>query len=91
MKSFSPWARETECPLEGFQEFKKLLMKASYHHAGPGDEWGHAKTAIQDAAKIAVEKEWPYWVMDRIFREIGPLVEWGQFMQSYINVLKESK
>lgn len=89
MKSFSPWSAKTECPLEGFQEFKSALNDASYHHAGPQMEWNLAKDCIRKAAEIAIEKEWPYWVMDRMFREIAPLVEWGQFMQMYINVVSQ--
>ena len=88
MKAFSPWNSKTKCPLEGFQEFKKCLMDASYHHAGSQLEWNLASACIQKAAEIAVEKEWPYWVMERMFRGITPLVEWSQFMQTYINTLK---
>lgn len=89
MKAVSPWARDAECPLEGFQEFKKCLNDASYHHAGSQQEWVLASNCIKKAAEIAIEQDWPYWVMDRMFREIAPLVEWGQFMQKYINVLKD--
>ena len=88
MKSISPWSANTECPLEGFQEFKRALLDASYHHAGSQQEWNLAKTCIQKAAEVAIEQGWPYWVMDRMFREISPLVEWSQFMQTYINTLK---
>jgi hypothetical protein len=88
MKPVSPWNAKTECPLEGFQEFKRHLNDASYHHAGPQLEWNLAKVCIQKAVDVAIEQDWPYWAMDRMFREIAPLVEWSQFMQVYINKLK---
>jgi hypothetical protein len=89
MKSVYPWSSKTECTLEGFQEFKQCLNDASYHHAGSQQEWNLAKACIRKAVEIALEQEWPYWVMDRMFREIAPLVEWNQFMQAYINKLTE--
>jgi hypothetical protein len=88
MKAVSPWSANTECPLEGFQEFKRALLDASYHHAGSQQEWKLAKACIQKATEIAIGQDWPYWVMDRMFREIAPLVEWSQFMQTYINTIK---
>lgn len=89
MKAISPWAANTECPLEGFQEFKRALLDASYHHAAASQqEWKLAKACVQKAAEIAIEQGWSYWAMDRMFREIAPLVEWGQFMQTYINTMK---
>lgn len=91
MKSISPWSAKTECPLDGFQKFKRALNDASYHHAGPGAEWSLAKKHIENAAQIAIEKEWPYWAMERMFREIAPLVAWDQFMQTYINTLSSAK
>jgi hypothetical protein len=89
MKAVSPWPLKTECPLEGFPEFKKLLMDASYHHAGSQQEWKIAKNYIRKAAEVAIVEQWPYWAMDRMFRQIVPLVEWSQFMQTYINILYE--
>lgn len=87
MKPISPWNRDTDCPHPSFQPFRKALLDASFHHAGPTDEWKFAKSDIVKAAEIAIEAEWPYWAMDRMFREIGPLVAWDQFMQTYINIL----
>jgi hypothetical protein len=89
MKPVKPWPANTECPLEGFLDFKNYLNQASYYHAAdnPG-EWRHAAARIKDAARIAVLYEWPYWAMDRMFREIQPLVAWDAFMQAYINVLR---
>jgi hypothetical protein len=89
MKSVSPWSANTECPLEGFQEFKRALLDASYYHAGSQQEWNLAKSCIQKAAEIAIGQDWPYWAMHRMFCEISPLVEWSQFMQKYINTLSK--
>jgi hypothetical protein len=87
MRSMSPWRMGTECPDPKFSEFKAALNDASYYHAGPTSEWKHARTHIEGAAQIAIKAEWPYWAMNRMFREIGPLVDWDQFMQTYINTL----
>lgn len=87
MTPISPWPRNKDCPHPKFAEFKRALMNASFHHAGPVDEWGIAKSDIQTAAEIAIEADWPYWAMERMFFEIAPLVEWHQFIQTYINIL----
>lgn len=90
MKSISPWSQNEVCPLEGFQEFKSALSSASYHNAGPVDEWGQAKSYVVVAAEIAIAQDWPYWAMERMFRDVAPLVSWDSFMQNYINVLKKN-
>ena len=88
MKSVRPWSAKTECPLEGFAEFKKALFDASFHNAAESSgEAGSARKAINVAAEIAIEQEWPYWAMERMFGEVSPLVAWDSFMQTYINVL----
>jgi hypothetical protein len=87
MKSVRPWPQNTECPEPGFVKFKNALNYASFHNAGMTNEMGQAKSYVQIAAEVAIEADWPYWAMERMFREIAPLVEWGQFMQTYINVL----
>jgi len=90
MKPVKPWRAGTECPLPGYAEFKEDLNLASYHNAAEGrGEAGHARSATRAAAEVAIEHEWPYWAMERMFREIGPLVTWGDFMQTYINILSE--
>jgi hypothetical protein len=91
MKSISPWKQTEECPVIGFQDFKRALIDASFHHAGPSGEWRLARNNITIAANIAITEDWPYWAMERMFKEISPLVEWDQFMQSYINCLKNFK
>lgn len=92
MKGVRPWPANTECPLEGYLEFREDLLKASYHNAAErGGEASHARSAIRAAAEVAIEHEWPYWAMQRMFKEVAPLVAWDQFMQSYINVLFEMK
>ena len=87
MKPIAPWKQNTECPHSSFKPFRDTLLAASFHHAGPSDEWKMAKNHVMKAAEIAIEAEWPYWAMERMFREIGPLVAWDQFMQTYINIL----
>lgn len=87
MKPMSPWPMNTDCPHPSFPFFRTALMNASFHNAGPLDEAGAAKSQIQVAANVAIKAEWPYWAMERMFREIAPLVAWDQFMQTYINIL----
>jgi hypothetical protein len=89
MKSVKPWPANTECPLDGFAEFKKNLNTASFHNAAPvySEEAAPARSALLRAVDVAIAEEWPYWVMDRMFKEVRPLVDWTQFMQAYINVL----
>lgn len=88
IKPVRPWSPNEDCPLEGFQDFRKELMQASFHNAAPGSgELAPARKAVKDAAKIAIDEGWPYWAMERMFKEIKPLVAWDQFMQSYIDLL----
>jgi hypothetical protein len=88
MKAVRPWPQNTECPEQGFAEFKARLNRASYHNASDNAyELKDARLCIQEAAQIAIASDWPYWVMDRMFREIAPLVAWDSFMQTYINEL----
>jgi hypothetical protein len=87
--NMKPWPAKTECPYDGFQEFKKFLNKASYHNAAEGaGEMGDAATAIYNAVDVAIAHNWPYWVMNRMFSEIQPLVTWDSFMHKYITALK---
>jgi hypothetical protein len=87
MKSISPWPAKTRCPEDGADEFIKWLNQASYHNAGLIGEMSSARECIYKAAQVAIDQDWPYWVIDRVFRETGPLVEFGSFMQAYINIL----
>ena len=88
-RSIRPWAANNKCPEKGFNEFKNFLDKASYHNAAEGTrEAGDARYNTQCAAQIAIIEDWPYWAMDRMFREIAPLVAWDAFMQIYINELR---
>jgi hypothetical protein len=88
MKSVRPWPANTPCPQPSFAEFKKHLNSASYHNAAEGcGEMGDASLALQKAAQVAIDAEWPYWAMERMFKEVAPLVDWGSFMQKYINIL----
>lgn len=88
-RSIRPWPANAECPEPGFADFKRFLNQASYHNAAEGTgEAGDAHYNVQCAAQIAIIQDWPYWVMDRMFREIAPLVAWESFMQFYINELR---
>jgi hypothetical protein len=90
MKQLQIWKAGTEPTFSGYTEFKKALNSASYHNAGGYDEVGSARKELRKAAQIAVNEEWSYWAMDRMFKEIKPLVAWNSFMQCYINTLKEN-
>jgi hypothetical protein len=82
----SPWKAGTVCPLEGFEEFKNALNRASYHNAA--EQRGEAElahSAIGQAAAVAIEQRWPIWAIARMFDEVQPLVEWNSFLQIYIN------
>lgn len=86
------WPANTQCPDPRFPEFSELLNKASYHHADDsGKEWGTAREYVARAAEVAIEADYPYWAMERMFSEIKPLVTWTQFMHAYITKLKEKK
>jgi len=89
-RSVRPWPSDSECPESGFLDFKKFLNRASYHNAAEGrNEAAEARYNILCAATVALANEWPYWAMDRMFREIAPLVAWDSFMQIYINELRK--
>lgn len=91
MKYTKPWPMHTECPVVGYQEFKNYLNAASYHNAAPGTgEAKEARASLLGAVGVAVEHKWPYWAMDRMFREVAPLVDWSSFMQAYIDMLTEN-
>lgn len=91
MKSVSPWKPTEECPVMRFQDFKNALNRASYHYAGSMNEYENGKSCVKEAAKIAIEEDWAYWVIDRMFKEVKPLVDWDEFMQTYINILGARK
>jgi hypothetical protein len=86
------WKAETECPHPLYQDFKKYINRASYNHADDSiKEWGSATDCISKAADIAIEADYPYWAMERMWREIKPLASWTGFMHTYITKLKEKK
>jgi hypothetical protein len=90
MKAVSPWRAGEECALEGFQSFKKALNRASFHNSADFGGRAEARAATDEAVRIAIEQRWPYWAMERMFREIAPLVDWSTFMQKYIDQLVDS-
>jgi hypothetical protein len=88
IKSVHPWSRNTECPLEGFSQFKEDLLRASFHNAAEGaGEDGQARSCTRAAAEVAIDNRWPYWAIERMFNEISPLVTWSTFMSAYIDLL----
>ena len=90
MKAIRPWPMNTECPEPEFADFKAALNHASFHNAADNSaEWKHAGSHVAAAAAVANTANWPYWAMKRMFDEIGPMVAWDSFMQSYINLLKK--
>jgi len=90
MKSVKPWKADSECQLEGFSAFKEELNRASYHNAAEvTGEMKQARSCVRAAAEIAIDQRWPYWAMERMFREIGPLVDWTSYMTAYINLLHD--
>ena len=91
MKSVKPWPAGTECPEQGYTEWRAALNQASFCNAAESSgEWRGAASRIAEAAAIAVEQDWPYWAQERMWRDVAPLVEWGSYMQSYINTLRRS-
>lgn len=90
MKSVRPWPVDVDCPVEGFRDFKEELLRASYHNAAEGTgEMGQARSCVRAAAEIAIDRKWPYWAMERMFREISPLVVWDSYMTAYIDLLHD--
>jgi len=86
------WPSNTECPHPLYKEFKAALNQASYHHADDsGKERDSASQCISKAAEIAIEADYPYWAMERMWSEIKPLASWTGFMHTYITKLKQKK
>lgn len=90
MKAVNPWPAGTECPLKDFDRFKEDLNHASYHNAAEGGgEASLARSCERAAAEVAIENEWPLWVIKRMFGEIKPLVDYDGWLQTYVNLLFE--
>lgn len=88
-KPVSPWPAGTDCPEPVFPAFKKALISASFHYADDsGSEWGSAGDRMREAARIAVEAEWPYWAIKRMYGEIKPLPSFDEFMGRYCVALR---
>lgn len=86
----TPWKANTECPHPKYTEFKQMLNLASMHFADDsGKEWNTAKEYIKNAAKIAIDCDWPVWAINRMFNEIEHLlVDKDTFYQVMFNLLK---
>lgn len=80
----APWPAGTTCPEQGYAEFAAALNKASHHFADDsGKEWGQAGDCMKKAVEIAINARWPYWAMQRMYREIAPLPTFDHFMGDY--------
>lgn len=83
------WKSGIECPEVGYQDLKAYLNQASYHFADDnGNEYQKGSFNVQKAADLAIAQDWPMWAIQRMFREINPLVTWDQFLTKYIDQLK---
>ena len=92
IQSVRPWSASEPCPLPRFDEFKEALNSASYHNAAEQPGEGHlARSRVETAADIAIDQGWPLWAMERMFKEVRPLVDWSSFLQKYISILYENQ
>lgn len=90
MKPIKPWKKGEESAIKGYDAFKEELMRASYHNAAEGSgEMARARECTRAAAEVAIDYRWPYWAMERMFREMGPLVDWSSYMSAYIDLLEK--
>ena len=88
VKAVQPWRSGTVCPEPAYAEFAKALNLASHHFADDsGKEWGAANRCMARAAEIAVGARWPYWAMQRMYKEISPLPTFDSFMGTYCKFL----
>lgn len=88
MKPVKPWPTGSACPEPAYPDFAKALKQASHHFADDsGKEWGAAHDCMDQAVSIAIEARWPHWAMKRMYREIGPLPSFDDFMERYCKVL----
>lgn len=79
-------------PLEGYEEFHKELMTASYHNAAEGTgEMGAARDATARAAAVAVKHEWAFWQIRQAFDAVKPLVAFDELMQIIMRQLRALK
>ena len=88
MRAVKPWPAGTICPEQDYSAFANELNMASHHYADDsGKEWGIASDCMNRAAEIAVNASWPYWAMQRMYREIAPLPTFDNFMGVYCGLL----
>lgn len=84
MTKVQPWRAGTTCPEPAYPDFAAALKKASHHYADDsGKEWGQADDCMKQAVEIAVRAAWPYWAMQRMYKEIAPLPTFDHFMGAY--------
>lgn len=88
----TPWAAGTECPYDFYPEFKKLLNDASYHFADDSSkEWALGYLLVEDAAAMVADRELPFWVIERMRREAGSMVDTDLFMNKVLAYLYRNK
>jgi mannitol/fructose-specific phosphotransferase system IIA component (Ntr-type) len=83
----TPWKMGTPCPIDGYTEFRRALMDASYHFAGQRDEMAAGRCCVTDGASIAIAHGWPVWVIKRAVTEVKSLVDYDTLMQAYVHIL----
>lgn len=75
------WRAGTECGHPSYESFKEALNQASYHYADDsGLEWSKARVELDAAVEIAIQNQYPFWAIKRMFGEIKPLVDLDSFM-----------
>jgi len=76
-------------PLDGYEEFHKALMTASYHNACEDtSEMGLASDAVKRAAAVAVKHGWAFWQIRQAHDAAKPLVAFDDLMQKVMNILR---
>lgn len=79
-------------PLEGYEQFHKELMTASYHYACDNNsETPLAHEAEVRAAEIAIENDWAYWQIVQAHAACKPLVSFDSLMHKIMTKLKAGK
>ena len=87
----TPWSADKECPYDFYPAFKHALNQASYHFADEsGSEWSKGYLYIDDAVKIAMDNQLPFWVMQRMVKDSRSLVDFEAFMSRLLRTLYRS-
>lgn len=67
---------------EVLQQFIRYLNEASYYRAGEGRNYAPAlaRQAVDDAAALAIEHKFSFWMIDMLVFNAQPLVERGEIV-----------